>query len=259
MCKCSIYLGLVFWQRWEQGARLFSQAGELLEQLPSLLTSPAFLFSAIIVSSGVCEALTSRLRVFHETGTNELTCCPRHIHKSQKAHPCCCYNIISIFFFLGFLLFLLTFHLSLISFKTSLSSDVCTPFSLSLLLALWPNALIYLPYNISLPPFWGYKLFERRYNNIQPWHICLSVRSFSSSAAQGRVGGGYFPLLEQRGRLDVITWAKTELGLEFLRQNVLGSFFLPNISPVVSTSAKMICTLVLVSHKFTPCTRKGLN
>lgn len=237
--------------------RLFSQAGECPEQLPSLLTSPGFLFSAIIVSVGVCEGLTSRLRVFHETGTNGLTFCPRHIHKSQKAHPCRCFNVIIIF--LGFFLFLLTFHLSLISFEASLSSNVCTPFSLSLLLALWPNALIYLPYNISLPLSWGYKLFERRYNNIQAWHICLSVRSFSSSAAQGRVGGGYFPLLEQLGRLDVITWAKTELGLESLRQNVLGSCFLPNISAVVSTSAKMICTLVLISHKFTPCMRKDLS
>lgn len=154
---------------------------------------------------------------------------------------------------------MLTFHLSLISFKTSLSSSVCTPFSLSLLLALWPNALIYLPYNISLPPFWGYKLFERRSNNIQAWHICLSVQSFSSSAAQGWVGGGYFPLLEQLARLDVITWAKTWLGLEFLRQNVLGSCSFPSIGAVVLTSAKMICTLVLVSDKFTPCTRKGLN
>lgn len=186
-----------------------SRAAEHPEQLPLPLTSPGFLFSAIIVSSGVCEDLTSHLRVFHETGTNGLTFCPSHIHKSQKAHPCCCFNILFYFFFLGFLLFLLTFHLSSISFKTSLSSSVCTPFSLSVLLALWPNALIYLPYNISLPPFWGYKLFERRYNNIWAWHICLPVCSFSSSAAQGRVGGGYFPLLEHLGRLDVITWAKT--------------------------------------------------
>lgn len=83
-------------QRWEQGVRWFNQAGECPEQLPPLLTSPGFLFSSIIVSSGVCEGLTSHLRVFHETGTNGLTFCPSYIHKSQKAHPCCCLNI---FFF----------------------------------------------------------------------------------------------------------------------------------------------------------------
>lgn len=49
--------------------------------------------------------------------------------------------------------------------------------SLSPLLALWPNALIYLPYNISLPLFWGYKLFERRSNDIDAWPICLSTCS----------------------------------------------------------------------------------
>lgn len=68
--------------------------------------------------------------------------------------------------------------------------------SLSLLFALWPNALIYLPYNISLPPFWGYKLFERRYNNINALaHLFVSV-----FPAQPLGDGWYLPLLEHLER-----------------------------------------------------------
>ena len=47
----------------EVRARRLSQAGGRAGQLPSLLSSPGFLFSAVIVSSGVHKGLTSHLRV----------------------------------------------------------------------------------------------------------------------------------------------------------------------------------------------------
>jgi len=112
-------------------------------------------------------------------------------------------------------------------------------------LALWPNALIYLPYNISLPPFWGYKLFERRYNNINAWRICF-VRALPFRL-RGGWEKGIFLCWSIWGDGLRLPELKLCWDLGFLRQNLPGSPSFPTISTAVFASAPVNCTLVLVS------------